>query len=196
MSDLDYAPPVYWWLAEYAGGEALPQFDPESGCENPYASVDQRRLVGFGWYPFTAEFSERIYHKTGIITTPSSNSIHRVEVLPGERLRASRRNTVHVYTYYRCEVCGCEWQLGVKEPRVGLPVSEEVYEEQIPQGDKMIRWVNAVCPGCGYHDVNEIGREAKRIRAYMGMKRETEYLLGTDSVPTQIIREDGSIGER
>ena len=57
---LGYHPLVYFWIAEYNDGIALPQFDPESGRENGFADVDHSKLKHFGWYPFTPELEKKI----------------------------------------------------------------------------------------------------------------------------------------
>jgi hypothetical protein len=50
----------YFWIAEYNDGNALPQFDPETGIENLFKNIDQTKLIRFGLYPFTMELSKKV----------------------------------------------------------------------------------------------------------------------------------------
>lgn len=195
---LDYRPLVYFWVAEYKDGTALPQFDPETGEENRFADVDQSKLKAFGWYPFNFALAQKIYEREGLIVIPSNNSIHRIELKNGEILIAKREQEIIQFGYHTCLACGHRWQFGKDQvnPKVGLPVSKEVYIEEIEvstdKGKKMIKWVNPICPRCGYHDLNEILRSKKQIRKFTGVKRETVYILGKLDDDVKRIKEDGS----
>lgn len=90
MVDLGYRPLVYMWVAEYDNGEALPQFDPETGKENRFAEIDQSRLCRFGWYPF----SVAMVSKMSVMAIPTRNPIHTVELKEGDKLFAVRRNHI------------------------------------------------------------------------------------------------------
>jgi hypothetical protein len=57
---LGYRPLVYFWIAEYTDGSALPQFDPETGKENRFSEVDHPKLKRFGWYPFSLKLAQQI----------------------------------------------------------------------------------------------------------------------------------------
>lgn len=91
---LGYRPLVYFWIAEYTDGSALPQFDPETGRENKFSEVDHRKLHRFGWYPFSLKLAQQILkgEKKGVI--PTRNRSYTVTVGKGDRLVAYRTNTV------------------------------------------------------------------------------------------------------
>ena len=91
---LGYRPLVYFWIAEYTDGFALPQFDPETGRENKFSEVDHRKLHRFGWYPFSLKLAQQILkgEKKGVI--PTRNRSYTVTVGKGDRLVAYRTNTV------------------------------------------------------------------------------------------------------
>jgi len=90
---LGYRPLVYFWIAEYTDGSALPQFDPETGKENRFSEVDQQNLLRFGWYPFSLKLAQKIWvtEKTAVI--PTANPSYAVTV-KGDTLVAYRTNTI------------------------------------------------------------------------------------------------------
>lgn len=49
-----------FWIAEYTDGQALPQFDLDTGKENLFKDIDFSKLKRFGWYPFTLLLAEFI----------------------------------------------------------------------------------------------------------------------------------------
>ena len=58
-----------FWIAEYhacpsgeaqGDGQALPQFDPDTGEEHLFKEVDQSKLKRFGWYSFPYEMISKI----------------------------------------------------------------------------------------------------------------------------------------
>jgi hypothetical protein len=95
---LGYRPLVYFWIAEYTDGSALPQFDPETGRENKFSEVDQRKLRRFGWYPFSLKLAQQILkdRKEGVI--PTRNPSYAVTLEKGDRLVAYRTNTIRLHT--------------------------------------------------------------------------------------------------
>ena len=112
-------PLVYFWIAEYTDGVCLPQFDPETGRENRFADIDTSKLRRFGWHPFSAEFAKRIYEAEAIITVPSSNSSHMVDLKSGDCLVAKRENRVAI-GMHDGGVCRGEtiYVLGVKGSKI------------------------------------------------------------------------------
>ena len=50
----------YFWIVEYNDGTALPQFDPDTGKENLFKTINQSKMIRFGIYPFSFEFSKKI----------------------------------------------------------------------------------------------------------------------------------------
>ena len=70
MTDLGYDPLTFFWIAIYTDGTALPQFDPETGKENPFSAVDMSKLKSIGWYPFTLQLAEVIAQDINIRKLP------------------------------------------------------------------------------------------------------------------------------
>jgi hypothetical protein len=91
---LNYRPLIFFWIAEFQDGKALPQFDPKTGEENKFSLVDLPLVRQFGWYPFTPELSRKIYNKTGILTIPSDNPVYTVTLKKGDKLIAKRENII------------------------------------------------------------------------------------------------------
>ena len=91
---LGYRPLVYFWIAEYNNGSALPQFDPETGKENKFSEVDHQKLKRFGWHPFSLKLAQQILQGENTIVIPTRNPSYTVAVERGERLVAYRTNTV------------------------------------------------------------------------------------------------------
>ena len=91
---LGYRPLVYFWIAEYTDGTALPQFDVEMGKENKFGEVDHQRLKRFGWYPFSVELAQRILDAEKIVVVPSKNKSYTIALERGDRLVAHRTNAI------------------------------------------------------------------------------------------------------
>jgi len=89
-----YRPLVFFWIAEYENGKALPQFDPETGEENRFIDVDLKHVKRFGWYPFTPKLAVKIEKATGLTVIPSNNPIYTVTLKNGEQLIAKRHNVI------------------------------------------------------------------------------------------------------
>ena len=93
---LGYRSLVYFWIAEYTDGSALPQFDPETGRENRFSEVDQRELDRFGWYPFSLKLAQKILSGEKVRVIPTRNPSYTLTVEKGDRLVAYRSNTVRL----------------------------------------------------------------------------------------------------
>jgi len=91
---LGYRPLVYFWIAEYDDGSALPQFDPETGRENRFSEVDQLKLKRFGWHPFSLKLAQKILETEKTVVVPTGNPSYTVSLEKGEGLVAYRTNTV------------------------------------------------------------------------------------------------------
>ena len=91
---LGYRPLVYFWIAEYTDGSALPQFDPETGRENRFSEVEQQKLKRFGWYPFTPELAQKILKTERIIVIPTRNLPYTVRLGNNKKVVAYRTNTI------------------------------------------------------------------------------------------------------
>ena len=91
---LGYRPLVYFWIAEYNNGSALPQFDPETGKENKFSEVDHQKLKRFGWYPFSLNLAQKIRKTEKTAFVPTRNPSYTVSVEEDDMLVAYRTNTV------------------------------------------------------------------------------------------------------
>lgn len=194
---LGYRPIVYMWVAEYRDGSALPQFDPDTGKENPFSSVNQFKLCRFGWYPFSVEMMGKTLKGEGIIGLPTNNSPYTVELKSNDKLVAHRKNVVAQFKYRECLKCGARWQFGQGEPRsmVNLPVSNKAFIEQFlvrtAEGEHIINFASAICPECGYHDTNAVVMKDKQVKRHGGEIRKTFYVLGVEGREIRRIGEDG-----
>lgn len=95
---LGYRPLVYFWIAEYTDGSALPQFDPETGRENRFSAIDYQKLHRFGWYPFTPKLVQKILEAEGVVVVPSKNRSYTVALERGDELVAHRTNSIKLWT--------------------------------------------------------------------------------------------------
>ena len=108
---LSYRPLTYFWIAEFADGTAIAQFDPETGKENkadpdwlPSAkgqpkiaknpAYREKQLVKIGWYPFNRNFAAKVLVGTGKLPIPTNNSSHTINVKKGDRVLLKRENTI------------------------------------------------------------------------------------------------------
>ncbi len=91
---LGYRPLVYFWIAEYNDGSALPQFDPETGRENRFSEVNQQELKRFGWYPFNSELAKKICDAEGTIVVSTCSKSYMIEIQDGQKVVAYRRCSV------------------------------------------------------------------------------------------------------
>jgi hypothetical protein len=91
---LGYRPLVYFWIAEYTDGSALPQFDPETGKENKFSEIDHQKLYRFGWYPFSPKLAQKILETEKIVVIPTTNQSYNVTLEKDDKLVAYRTNAI------------------------------------------------------------------------------------------------------
>lgn len=108
---LSYRPLVFFWIAQFADGTALAQFDPQTGRENkadpdwlPSAKGQpkipkspiyrEKQLVKVGWYPFNRNFAAKVMIANGKIVIPTTNVSHTMNVKAGDRILLKRENTI------------------------------------------------------------------------------------------------------
>ena len=204
----------FFWIAEFSDGTALSQFDPNTGKENKgdpewlssekneEVSVTQRenfakkKVVRFGWYPFTFDFAQRVFKSTRILAVPSNKFAHVIDIKPSEKLIAHRLVITKNFKFHKCSKCGHVWQLtkSVTDPLISLPTSSEVFIEEIPintqQGPRIVKYLSAICPGCSYHDCNEVMKQDKKIKVFSAEKHFTDYILGIKDGPIEHIKEN------
>ena len=94
---LGYRPLVYFWIAEYTDGTALPQFDVETGKENKFGEVDHQRLKRFGWYPFSLKLAQKILETEKTVVVPTRNPSYTVSLKEDDKLVACRTSTVSLH---------------------------------------------------------------------------------------------------
>lgn len=111
---LNYRPLTFFWIAEFSDDSALPQFDPETGKENkadpdwlpskpdqppiPTAEIwKEKRIVRFGWYPFSLELAKKINNRIEDtqIVIPTCNHSHVIKLRKGEKVIAHRTNAIN-----------------------------------------------------------------------------------------------------
>jgi hypothetical protein len=122
---LGYRPLVYFWIAEYDDGSALPQFDPETGRENRFSEVDQLKLRRFGWHPFSLKLAQKILETEKTVVVPTGNPSYTMTVETGDRLVAYRTNTIRLHTRKgEVDHGGTVYVLGVEGGKT-LQINEE-----------------------------------------------------------------------
>jgi hypothetical protein len=122
---LGYRPLVYFWIAEYTDGSALPQFDPETGRENRFSEVDRQKLKRFGWYPFSPNLAQKISKSEKVRVIPTRNPSYMLTVEKGDMLVAYRTNTVKLQMQKGgVERGGTVYVLGVEGEKL-LQIDEE-----------------------------------------------------------------------
>ena len=116
---LGYRPLVYFWIAEYTDGSALPQFDPETGKENRFSEIDHQKLHRFGWYPFSPKMAQQILKAEKTVVIPTSNSSYTVTLGNGDRLVAHRTNSIKLQMRYGgVEYGETVYVLGIKGKKI------------------------------------------------------------------------------
>ena len=95
MKDIGYAPLRYYWIIEYANGDAVAQFDPETGQENLWKNIEKDDMVKASLAEFSTELSDKIIDGCGVHTVPSMMSdVFSIDLEPGDDLILLRRNYV------------------------------------------------------------------------------------------------------
>jgi hypothetical protein len=144
---LRYCPPVLFWIAEYMDGSCLCQFDPESGVEAKFKSVDQSRLRSFGWYPVSRKLATLV--KTVQLRVNPLLHIYKLELGPGKGLIAHRQEKIHHVSIHVCLKCGYLWQFRDKPGDLNYPYSALKVEWTVKTQDKKDRRLaSAKCPQC------------------------------------------------
>lgn len=189
---LGYRPLVYMWVAVYEDGQALPQFDPETGKENMFAEVDQDKLKEFGLFPFSEQMARRIQEGEGVFVLPSDNQRFVLKLKEGQRLFTRRTNLHITVPYHECLECGHKWQWGKGDlnPYVDLPMTYLYHQDGDDIGSRRPK-----CPSCGYYNEPEANRkpELRRILRHVEERRRTIYKLGVQDEIVFEINEEGVI---
>ena len=205
----------FFWIAEFSDSTAISQFDPETGIENPGDSswlpskensnpivnkrgnFAEKNIIRFGWYPFSFDFAQKVYRATGILAVPSERVPHIIDIKPSERLVAYRSVISKQFKFHKCLKCNHLWQFTEApiDPLINLPTSSKKFVEKIEintqQGPKTIAYLSSICPGCGYHDCNEIMIKDKKIKVLSDRIFQIIYVLGRKGEKLLTIREGG-----
>lgn len=206
----------YFWIAEFSDGTALSQFDLESGKENDgdpkwlpsknsestgneRGNFAEKKISRFGWYPFNFALASMVYKATSILAMPSGLKEHIITLASTDRLIAYRATISKKFRYHICTKCGYRWQLTkrAKDPLINLPTSDNVFVEEIDintqHGPRKVKYLSAICPGCSYHDCNDIMIKDKKVKVLSSEISKTNFILGKVGEKVQIIAEDGSV---
>ena len=109
-------PLVYFWIAEYNDKTSLTQFDPKTGIENLFGSINQSKLTKFYLVPFTKPFAELV----NVVSTPVESkdiNSYLVELKEGDKLEYKRTvlvclsNTVQYGVIYKLGKNGMIWSI-------------------------------------------------------------------------------------
>jgi len=138
-------PLLLFWIAHYANGESLPEFDPETGRVNLFKEIDQPRLIRFGWYPFTQNLAD-LLKKHGIRVSISLLNPCELKLGKGQRLIAFRRNLIHQAGIHTCLRCGAYWQFRDRHGSSALPISHATQKQSDKEGRL---FESPICPNCG-----------------------------------------------
>lgn len=111
---------TYFWIAEFADGTALPQFDPDTGKENkanpnwlslgsdiPPNSIFNKRVVKIGWYPFPPALAQKIKEVNCIAV---NNPPYKISVGETEFPHLKREVEIAQFTFRQCNKCQSTWQ--------------------------------------------------------------------------------------
>jgi predicted RNA-binding Zn-ribbon protein involved in translation (DUF1610 family) len=104
----------YFWVKVLEDGTTtIPQFDLETGKEN-YWKNDNSKLSKVLFMPFTEELAKKVVSNGNLAM---ANMLPTIEftVKPDEFVEAGRDNEVCIYDYFKCDICGWEFQY-VKTP--------------------------------------------------------------------------------
>ena len=143
-----YNPPILFWIAHYANGQSLPQYDPLDGHENRFSDIDQSKLVRFGWYPFTPELKKVV--KDEIVVNPLLHH-YEMSLQPGQRLISFTEQKLHYGHVHVCLECGFQWQFRNGPGELPIPWSPKQVEMVDKNGR---RFISASCPRCGAYTVH------------------------------------------
>jgi predicted RNA-binding Zn-ribbon protein involved in translation (DUF1610 family) len=99
---------THMWVKVYPDDQALPQFDPETGIQNPWGT-EVEQLAKVLLVPFSPELVNKVaQHQIAAIATtdPPVEFIVR----SGEHVEAGIDGAVTYYDYFLCDICGWKWQ--------------------------------------------------------------------------------------
>jgi len=139
-------PLVYYWIAQYSNGTALPQYDPYTFRENSFGEIQQDKLIKFGLYPFPRNLVDGIRKKNNdsVVSIPFL-PIYEINLNKNKRLIHYRDVFISQETYHRCGKCNKEFSYSPKTSK---------------SLDSVLS--SPICPHCGAHDLY-ICKSCKKI---------------------------------
>lgn len=81
----------YYWIVIYRDGEALSQFNPDTGEEYLWREVDQSRVCRVAWCEFSQDLAEKI--KIDVVSVKKPKMYH-VDFSDNEKILICRRNHI------------------------------------------------------------------------------------------------------
>lgn len=192
---LNYRPPVYMWIATYEDGQALPQFDPETGKENRFARVDLSRVVKIGWYPILEEMAAKILQGSRVVTIPRKNPVYEINLKEGQMPYIRRTTVIPPGTFRKCLECGARWifSFGKPDPQVERQGYHWHSDHKFIDMGEGKTYRVAVCPSCGFHNMPSDKPEEKRIIRRSKDMSYALYKLGVEDGPYFLIDEAGEV---
>jgi predicted RNA-binding Zn-ribbon protein involved in translation (DUF1610 family) len=179
MSYEKFHPLIYWWIAFYNDGQCLPQFDVETGKENPFSSIEQDKLEKFGLFPFNAQLTIKANISAGFVVARELELPFFIQKLQkGQRLIYVRRNFIHLFSFQHCNKCEYEWQwMPNRQDREKTEIGLLIHPNQViqiwngktypcAQCPKCQSYNAVVCPDCKDTLINELKRAEKNDEHY------------------------------
>lgn len=131
----------YFWVAIAEDGvTVIPEFDFETGAENRWFDVKDRKMSKVMWYPFTEAFADRVSANTPRNCVEGVGDALELEVPEGCLPAVSRLHAISQYYFYECIYCGTKiyWMPEGHEEPEGIPGMVVVYQSE-----------SLHCPSCG-----------------------------------------------
>ena len=105
-------PLVFFWIATYNDGTALPQFDPKTYSANKITDIDQSRLVKIGWYPFSFSFAKELNDRGTLVVANPLLPKYEILIEDNKRFILFTRNFISQEEYHFCNSCKKEFKVG------------------------------------------------------------------------------------
>jgi hypothetical protein len=144
---LPYNPEALFWIAYYADGTCLPQYDPESSQEHLWKEVDQSRITALAWHPFTEDLAKQLDARDVKVSVNPFMRTYRVELQHGDTVILNREQKLNHIGLIVCLKCGYRWIFAAeKPPFIEYPWSSECRRMEDKNG---LKYASEICPQCG-----------------------------------------------
>jgi len=169
--NISQRPLVFFWVATYKDGTALPQYDIETLKPNSINDIDKDNLIKVGWYPFSKDFANKL-SENGILAV--SNPLlpkFEVDINKNKRFILFTRNFISQEEFYICNNCNKGFHLYTKSK-----VKDDIYPSPIcPYCQSSDYWK---CSDCGeiYDKFNEVVNTGPELGGYGHCKKCGGYL--------------------